>query len=215
MNIYLILYNNVSMDINTGSKILDLTNISWDDIHILPSNSTRIVNTNTPPTLDEVYKSLHLLQKVCSDCGCCVFYSLRKWNTSRLCYTCHSIRHIQLVKEIEQYIKDKGHTKCVFCEKPRGNPHDFHLDHVNMYSKKGSVGPMMYNGESVDLIKAEIDKCQLLCLSCHAAVTHFEHKYGFIKAKKKKYKITKQYNMSIYDEYMEIVYNALRNHGKG
>lgn len=199
------------------SNILDLTHVSWGDIHIVPN--IRKIFTPTPiqtpiPTVEDVCMKLNILKNVCCDCGCSVFYSLRKWNMRRLCYACHSIRYIQLMKEVELYLIEKGHIKCAFCEKPRTNPHDFHLDHVNMFSKKGSVGPMMYDGESIDSIKSEIDKCQLLCLSCHAAVTHFEHTYGFIKAKKHRHKHTKQYKMNMYDEYMEVVYAALRRHGK-
>ena len=214
MSIYFILNISISMNEKIEGKVLDLTNVSWDEIHIAPVVSQTTIKNISPPTLEDVCMKLNMLEKSCSDCGGSVFYSLRVWKASRLCYSCHSIRHKSLLIEVEQYMIEKDNTKCVFCEKPRNNPHDFHLDHVNMYSKKGSVGQMIYYGESIDIIKAEIDKCQLLCISCHAAVTHFEHKYGFIKTKNKKHKHTKQYNMSIYDEYMEVVYSALRGWGK-
>ena len=110
---------------------------------------------------------------------------------------------------------EKGHVKCVFCHKERTNPHEFHLDHINMFTKTGSVGPMMFEGVAVELIKAEIDKCQLLCISCHAAVTHFEHKFGFIRQKRKNKNNPKQYHMERYDTYMGAVYAALRLRGGG
>ena len=84
-----------------------------------------------------------------------------------------------------------------------------------MFSKTGSVGSMMYNGHDIDNIKKEIDKCQLLCISCHAAVTHLEHRYGFIKAKKAKKKCNIEHIENMYDEYMAEVYSLLKSlHGK-
>ena len=168
-----------------------------------------------PPTIEHIASILISMGKTCSDCSGGMFYPLKSWRGLKLCNSCHRIRHLALIEEIQPYLIEKGHTQCAFCHKLRTDPCEFHLDHINMYSKKGSVGPMMYNGASIEEIKEEIDKCQLLCISCHAAVTHFENKFGFIRAKKTKYKNIRQYKMEIYDSYMEVVYTALRARGGG
>ena len=164
---------------------------------------------------DECYTIIKGLSSVCDDCSGTLYYALKGWNTLKLCYSCHRKRFMGLCDELNQYLSEKGHISCNFCGKIRINPTDFHFDHINMYSKTGSVGPMLYNGRSIDKIKKEIEKCQLLCVSCHAAVTHFEHRYGFIKAKKSKNTETIEAMDKIYDEYMGEVYAFMRGlHGK-
>jgi len=158
----------------------------------------------------------HIVSKIehrCYDCSGIIMYSPLKWEQLKLCYGCHKQRLIPLSIELNNYMTEKGMTSCSFCNKIRINPSDFHLDHINMFTKSGNIGNMLYNGCNIDNIKREIDKCQLLCVSCHAAVTHFEHKYGFIKAKKSKRSCDIERMEKIYDEYMGEVYSFLRGRG--
>lgn len=203
---------------------LDLTDISGGIVVIpaaapkekpAPKEKRVPKEKKAAPTIEHVDSILKSLEKTCADCKQLVFYSPRSWGNLQLCYTCHRTRYLLIVKEIEEYMAAKGHINCAFCNKERTNPHDFHLDHINMYSKTGSVGPMMFSGAPIDAIKEEIDKCQLLCISCHAAVTAFEHKFGFIRAKRTNKNNPTQYNMEHYDTYMGAVYAALRLHGTG
>jgi len=205
---------------------LDLTDMSGDTVLSLP---IEVLKEKAPPKEPKVRKELEpdplsvetiteilkTIEHTCSDCNVVKFYSPKSWKDLKLCNKCHHARYIVLEEEITQYMIEKGHTKCAFCHKERINPYEFNMDHINMFTKAGAVGPMMYCGTSVELIKAEINKCQLLCISCHAAVTHFEYKFGFIRAKKTKKKNPEKYNMERYDTYMEAVYAALRLRGGG
>ena len=164
---------------------------------------------------EECHTIIKGLTSTCDDCSGTLYYALKDWNMLKLCYSCHRKKFMGLCDEMNQYLSEKGHISCNFCGKIRINPYEFHFDHVNMYSKTGSVGPMLYNGCSIDKIKEEIDKCQLLCVSCHAVVTHFEHRYGFIKAKKSKKTAAIDAMDKIYDEYMGEVYAFMKGlHGK-
>ena len=155
------------------------------------------------------------LSTSCNDCSAVIFYSPRGWASLKLCYSCHKKRFIEREKELLVYLTEKGHISCNFCGKMRTDPYDFHFDHINMFTKTGAVGPMLFNGQDLDKIKAEVDKCQLLCISCHATVTHMERYYGFIKSKNKRNAPTRKYKETIYDEYMGEVYAFLRGlHGK-
>jgi hypothetical protein len=166
-------------------------------------------------TFDELKTKVQSLKQICDDCETAIYYEPRKWKMLNLCYSCHKARFIVLEKELGEYLTEKGHLSCKFCGKIRGDPYDFHFDHINMYSKTGSVGPMLFSGCNIEQIKAEIDKCQLLCVSCHAVVTHMELYYGFIKTKHRRNKTTRKYKESIYDEYMGEVYAFMRGlHGK-
>ena len=48
----------------------------------------------------------------------------------------------------------------------------FHFDHIDPQTKTGRVGSMICR--KIEVIKAEIDKCQLLCQPCHHARTKKE-----------------------------------------
>jgi len=204
---------------------LDLTDISGETVISLPVEVLKEKAAPKAPkarkeppdplSVDTVTEILKNIEHTCSDCNVVKFYSPKSWKDLKLCNKCHHARYIVLEEEIKQYMIEKGHTKCAFCHKERINPYEFNMDHINMFTKEGAVGPMMYCGTSVELIKAEIDKCQLLCISCHAAVTHFEYRFGFIRAKKTKKKNPEQYNMERYDTYMAAVYAALRLRGGG
>ena len=54
-----------------------------------------------------------------------------------------------------------------------------------MFSKVNSVMDMVNAGEPEEAIKAEIAKCQLLCVDCHMVVTRFELRRGFMHKKTK------------------------------
>jgi hypothetical protein len=166
-------------------------------------------------THDELKDIVTSLSSNCNDCSGVIFYKPRHWASLKLCHICHKKRFIEREKELLVYLTEKGHISCNFCGKIRTEPHDFHFDHINMFNKTGTIGPMLFNGKELDKIKAEVDKCQLLCISCHSVVTHMEHYYGFIKAKNKRNVPTRKYKETIYDEYMSDVYSFMRGlHGK-
>jgi len=166
-------------------------------------------------TYDEIKASVDLLAFTCNDCGIMLYSYPKRWRTEKICYKCHTIRYRSLCTIIDEYLAEKGMVSCKFCGKIRNNPSDFHLDHVNMFTKEASIYDMISYGEDIERIKLEIDKCQLLCISCHTIVTHFEHKYGFIRAKRTKNRIHIEDSAKIYNEFMGEIYDFIRGlHGK-
>lgn len=107
--------------------------------------------------------------------------NVKSWRGHTLCSACHQRERSNISTELEEYIKDVYSRGCTFCDTKVGS---FHLDHINMFSKVGSVGMMIESGCSAEAIKEEIAKCQLLCVGCHMVVTRFEAKRGFIKDKR-------------------------------
>lgn len=52
-----------------------------------------------------------------------------------------------------------------------------------MFDKGNSICSMVNEGNMIEDIYTEIDKCQILCLSCHHIVTDIENKLGFSRIK--------------------------------
>lgn len=198
---------------------LDLTDVDGCDISALieaaelkekKAPKEKIVSPVSKFTVEELQQMINKITHSCNDCSNDIMYSPRRWGSLKLCHYCYKKRLNPASEEINHYLLQKGMIACNFCNKERKDPSEFHLDHINMFSKAGNVGHMMYAGVDIDNIKEEIDKCQLLCISCHAAVTHLEHKYGFIKAKKARNKRNIEHIEKIYDEYMGEVYAFMR-----
>jgi hypothetical protein len=203
---------------------LDLTNVVGCDISALIEaahaglKEKKASEENTDPpvrkiTVEELQQIINKITHSCNDCSNDIMYSPRKWGSLKLCHSCYKKRLIPLSEEINRYLLQKGMIACNFCNKERKDHSEFHLDHINMFTKTGNVGNMMYTGADIDSIKKEIDKCQLLCISCHAVVTHIEHKYGFIKAKRARKKRNVEHVEKFYDEYMGEVYAFMRGRG--
>ena len=56
--------------------------------------------------------------------------------------------------------------KCVVC----GSTENIEFDHKERKGKKATLGDVLAGG-SEDLVKAELEKCQLLCRECHIKKT--------------------------------------------
>lgn len=54
----------------------------------------------------------------------------------------------------------------------------FDWDHLDRTLKSGNVGSMVLSGEHIGPIRAEIDKCRLLCVHCHLDHTSQQLGYG-------------------------------------
>ena len=128
--------------------------------------------------LDEIYDGVH-----CSVCCRSIFTVAKVWKGNQVCANCHKqYRRVEYSKEVSDYVRSVYRRGCTFCDIRVGR---FHLDHINMFTKVGSVCDMMERGIPAAEIIAEIGKCQLLCVNCHGLVTRFEHKRGFITEKKR------------------------------
>jgi hypothetical protein len=151
-----------------------------------------------------------LLHK-CIDCDWMILYNDR-------CSTCRKVYINAKSKRIMEYINSKGMTKCNFCGTPRGDDcTGFHFDHLNMFLKTGTVGQMIGNDTDDHIIMEEIDKCQLLCVSCHLLVTKIELKYGFTQSKIKLGKGIGDLEELIkeYDTVMMPIYEVIKGKFRG
>jgi len=92
-----------------------------------------------------------------------------------------------------------------------------------MFNKNDSICRMVNEGVNIEEIYAEIDKCQILCLSCHHIITDIEHKLGFTRIKTKltrdlnQLEITEDiynqqvaYYQEIYETKMKHIYKELK-----
>jgi hypothetical protein len=190
--------------------ILDLTLMDEDTQCIEELLVDKATDTVSMAALtdDDIANLLETKKKLCSDCSV-VYYSAYDKRKPNVCETCYRSKLAELSQIISNYMDISGMMNCKFCNKTRTSIGGFHLDHVNMFNKRMSVGEMIYSLRSVDEIKKEVDKCQLLCADCHSIVTCLEHKLGFIRGKWKRGH-TKDELYKIYDDVMGENYAIIR-----
>lgn len=69
----------------------------------------------------------------------------------------------------------KVKTGCAKCGYSKvAGAMDYH--HIDPKTKSGQVGQLIYG--SMDKFMEEVDKCILLCATCHREFHHYEKKYG-------------------------------------
>ena len=105
------------------------------------------------------------------------------WNDNINCDSCwaehHEYRDL-LWKKIHQYKP----LQCIICSNTKKiDGERFHYDHINMFNKCDSICSMVNNGNNIDDIYKELDRCHVVCLSCHHIVTDIERKMGFTRVK--------------------------------
>ena len=70
-------------------------------------------------------------------------------------------------KYIQDMKKAKGCSNCGYND----NPDILHFHHINPETKINNISRMVGKNHSMERILAEIEKCKLLCITCH----HKEH----------------------------------------
>lgn len=90
----------------------------------------------------------------------------RKYREAARCYT----------NDIKK--KSKGCEECGYLN--LDNLEVLHFDHVNEDEKKYNISRLVSIGNSLDLIKNEIDKCRLLCGNCHRKRTLLQFGYPIL-----------------------------------
>jgi hypothetical protein len=123
--------------------------------------------------------------KICDYCHQLSIFtieSMKTWKDHELCDQCWWT-HENEREELWNFINSLC-NQCNICNKTKTSRGDrFHYDHINMFDKSDSVCNMVSRGDERDLIQSEINKCQLLCLSCHQLVTRIERIYPFTRIK--------------------------------
>jgi hypothetical protein len=109
--------------------------------------------------------------------------SFRTWKDKKICDTCFSKTATER-EEMWNLISNYKPIQCLFCNIKKENKDErFHYDHINMFDKEESICTMVLEGLPIEQIYHEIDKCQILCISCHSIVTHIERALGFTQQK--------------------------------
>jgi hypothetical protein len=128
----------------------------------------------------------------CTFCGTREFSQPFIWQNNTYCESCYLQEYKTIVEErwrqTQEYAIHTKKTGCNLCGKAApfdsSMPIRFHYDHLDMFNKSESVCEMVRTGGQMDDIYREMDKCQLLCISCHRVVTKMEHLCGFVRLKK-------------------------------
>lgn len=79
----------------------------------------------------------------------------------------------QRAKNKEFVNRYKSFASCVDCGE--SNPIVLEFDHVSD-NKTANVADMMHSSYSIDTIKKEIRKCEIVCANCHRVRTHDRRK---------------------------------------
>jgi len=171
---------------------------------------------------------INQLSKKCNECKkkilCIQTNTHRIWKGHDICDTCWS-KYEDSRKLIWEKIKAYKTIQCEICSSIQThiNSERYHYDHLNMFNKGNSICSMINECINIGEIYSEIDKCQILCLSCHHIVTDIEHKLGFTRIKQtltrklnqseiteEEYNKQTQYYQNIYEEKMKFIYKELK-----
>lgn len=94
------------------------------------------------------------------------YYEKNKEKQKKMIYASKRIR----VEKAKEYVKNlKSSTPCMDCGILY--PH-YVMDFDHQHSKKFLISMAMHDGTSIDKIKNEIEKCEIVCSNCHRIRTH-------------------------------------------
>jgi len=148
----------------------------------------------------------------------------RLWKGKNICDKCFKDTFEER-EEMWRLVTQYKPIHCSFCKMKREHKDErFHFDHVNMFDKEGTIYGMIMEGLNIEQIYKEIDKCQILCISCHDIVTYTERILGFTKQKqgltrklnqeeitKEEYEIQQQKYQEIYEEIIVPIYKTIKD----
>jgi hypothetical protein len=220
-------------------------NINWEEIakqlnrsedrvkHIyldLVSPKEQIDNNICKVDSIDIQELMCKMSNICDECNCKRFTNLCVWKEKKYCEECYERLFNEEIKNrwelVHKYSLGMNKVSCNICKKQAIINNNvvsrFHYDHIDMFDKSFSICEMIKNGSSLSEIYNEIDKCQLLCISCHKIVTKIENQCGFVRYKKQ---LTKEFNESnnelekekkqkeyseVYNTFMSKVYSIIR-----
>ena len=145
----------------------------------------------------------------CAQCTAVYFDAPRVWRDAALCRSCYgqsSLERAVMWSRVRALALSLG-PACGFCGALFVEA-GFHFDHLNMFDKAGSVCTLIKTGSPWEAVEAEVAKCQVLCPSCHALVTHIENVLG-LTALKKSGGMSPEEGAAFYAELMPRVYEHL------
>jgi len=180
-----------------------------------------------PMNMGIYLKNINQFLKKCNECNktivCIQTKTHRVWNGNDICDTCWS-KYEYYRTAIWEKIKAYKTRQCEICGSIQSHTSErYHYDHLNMFNKGNSICSMVNECVNIEEIYSEIDKCQILCLSCHHIVSDIENKLGFTRIKQtltrklnqseiteEEYNKQTQYYQNIYEEKMNFIYKELK-----
>jgi hypothetical protein len=179
---------------------------------------------------EDIVTLVNEIKHICVKCNKKIYSTPCQWKELEYCDECYYELYNDIVLYrwncVRDYSIKTNKNKCNICYKKANFDNSiiskFHYDHIDMFDKEESICKMVRNNTDLDDIYKEIDKCQLLCVSCHTVVTKVEILCGFNRVKRQ---ITKEYNESndkdnkdilmkkyskIYNEFMTGAYKLIR-----
>ena len=205
------------------SVLLDITpNLCKSLYNEIPLNEL----LNRQMNIDVYLTNINQLSKECNECKknivCIQTNTQRKWKGNDICDACWC-KYRDCRNLIWEKIKAYKTIQCEICSSIQTHISErYHYDHLNMFNKGNSICSMVNECMNIEDIYSEIDKCQIVCLSCHHIVTDIEQKLGFIRIKqtltrklnqseitKEEYNNQTQYYQNIYEEKMKYIYKEL------
>jgi hypothetical protein len=172
-------------------------------------------------------KNINKLSQKCNECNKNMIFiqikTNRIWKGNNICDGCWC-KYDNYRKLSWEQIKAYKNIKCeICCSIKRYISERYHYDHLNMFNKVNSICNMVNEGVNIEEIYDEIDKCHILCLSCHHIVTDIENKLGFTRIKQlltrklNQSEITEEeynkqiiYYQKIYEEKMNFIYKEIK-----
>ena len=187
--------------------------IPWLDLLKRKNSVSSIVEQLTFTRCDQCHKNKCTIQSE----------TLRTWKEKSICDKCFTDTFAEREKMWE-LVSNYKPIQCLFCNTKKENKEErFHFDHLNMFDKEDSICTMIMKGVPIEKIYQEMDKCQVLCFSCHQIITHMERAMGFTKQKKvltrklnlneitkEDHEIQMQNYQKIYDEIMIPIYKTIK-----
>jgi len=161
-------------------------NITVEQCKLLYSEIPQIEWIKRPIDLRKQMKELTF--QSCQECGKIVCMvqcnTVHTWKEKKICDTCYS-QYAEEREEIWKQIYAYRKIECALCLSVKKHKDErYHFDHINMFDKETGIYSMVADGKNMEDIQKEIDKCQVLCISCHHMVTLIERRTGFLKLKR-------------------------------
>ena len=152
-------------------------------------------------TINDITNYIDDLRVICESCHCVYYCPLKQWldkNECEYCYRSHKNKIDELWSKLNDYLIQNNINKCHFCKRERDNNiGGFHFDHINMFNKNDNICSMVGRGSTLEEIIDEIQKCNLICISCHNIITTIERNLGYHRLKSN---ITKKTNAGLHIE---------------
>lgn len=82
-------------------------------------------------------------------------------------------------ERIMTVVREAKSSPCVDCG-VKYPPYVMHFDHLDPETKTADVSQLTRSGRRIEIILAEIEKCELVCANCHAERTHQRRSGGRI-----------------------------------